>query len=204
MNIGLPLAVVLLYCTGCSKEPVNNPHPTRVVRIFGAIDRSLSIKVKTLYQSTACGIRSDDWVAGWIEGVSTPRSIWAESRLQKVGDVYQAYVAMDLFIDDKCHWYPKAVGFQISNRENLTTGEHNLFYGYVTGPVRVLRIASLWFEPGTENAAMFPEHQTIECQRKTEGGEPSLECANKEHLDTVIDVSAREIQVDVRDLSGGT
>ena len=134
-NRALRIGILLLCCSGCSRDPVDNPHPTRVVRIFGAIDQSLSIKVKTLYMTRgiACAVRDDNLVAGWIEGVATPRSVWSESSLQKVGDIYQAYVAMDRFIDDKCHWHPEAIGFQVSNQEGLTTGESSPLFGQPLG-----------------------------------------------------------------------
>ena len=206
----LLIGMVLFCCSGCSRDPVENPHPTRVVRIFGAIDPSLSIKVKTLYVTIACGVRNDNLVVGWIEGGSTPRSVWSESSLQKVGDIYQANVAMDRFIDDKCDWHPEAIGFQISNQEGLTTGEFSPLFGHVVSPEHILVVTSPRLitdsSPrvivGLEYEAERP-HLTIECRRRHEGGEPGLKCTNKEPMNAVIGVDAREIQVDVYDLSKG-
>ena len=208
----LLIGIVLLCCSGCSRDPVENPNPTRVVRIFGAIDQSLSIKVMTLYvtRGIACAVRDDNLVVGWIEGGATPRSVWAASSLQKVGDVYQANVAMDRFVDDKCHWSPQAIGFQVSNQEGLTTGEVSRRFGYVVGPEPILTVTSPRLitdtSPrvivGLEYEAERP-HLTIECRRRHEGGEPGLKCTNKEPMNAVIGVDAREMQVDVYDLSRG-
>lgn len=179
---------------------MENPHPTRVIRVFGTMDQSLSVKVKTLYETRggACGIRSDNLIAGWIEGVATPRLIWGGSKVERTGDHYEAHVAIDRFAD-KCGWYPRFIGFQISNQENLTTGEFSPRFGHIAGPENIVGITTPRFVAGVHEV-VIPEAQTIECRRRREGGESGLKCKNKAHGFT-IPADVQEIQVDVYDLS---
>ena len=199
----LVIVIALALCSSCSEDPVENLHPAKTIRIFGAVDRSLTIKVKTLFVTigNGCSIRSGNLVAGWIEGAGTPGTMWAESSVQRVGDTYQAHVAMDRFVDGKCHWRPQAIGFEITNRGNLTTGVFNPLAGHVAGPDQVLWIAESRFAAGTANAWLLPDRQTVECRRSDVVGDAGIECANTAARDAAIVEGVREVQIDVHDLT---
>jgi hypothetical protein len=126
--------------------------------------------------------------------------MWAEYRLDRTGDHYEAIVAVDRFVDDECHWYPRYIGFQISNQENLTTGEFSPRFGHIAGPENVVGVTGPRIVGGVHEVVM-PEPQTIECRQRRENGQTGLKCKHKTGDSAEIAVDAREIQVDVHDLS---
>jgi hypothetical protein len=128
--------------------------------------------------------------------------MWAESRLDRTGDHYEANVAVDRFIDE-CHWYPRLIGFQVSNRENLSTGELTPRFDFVAGRETAVFVTPPRIVHGIHEVVM-PEPQTFECRRSSEDGQSILKCTNKAQRPAEIAADAGEIQVDVHDLSNGT
>ena len=117
----LALAVTLAGC-GASGPPDPNPDPAQRVRLSGALDPSLDLRVFTQHFTAARKCRSAENLFRRLDGRTQPRSVWVESAVQRDDDRYVATVALDHFEPGECGWHPFVIAFQVSTRDGLSTG----------------------------------------------------------------------------------
>jgi hypothetical protein len=101
-----------------SEAPVVNPHPVKLVRVFGTVDPSFSIRIFALFLSSAPQCRR---LLDWWEGVYSPMGVWSESTVQRTGNRYEALVALDEYREGKCGWNPYSIAYYISNHYGVSS-----------------------------------------------------------------------------------
>lgn len=118
---GTSIAMACGVLAGCSpadvQPPVANPDPATLLRVHGAVDPSLAVRVHTQYLTT-----QDECRIEGTAGKAAPQSRWVESPVTRSDGEYEATVAIDHFREDACRWRPFVIAFQVTDAQDLTTG----------------------------------------------------------------------------------
>lgn len=210
-------ALAMISLTGCSgdvRPPVENPAPARLVRVHGAADPTLELKVSIRYFTGAPGCRRTSSFLRRLdgdEGAPQMREVAAEVTRAADGR-YEALVPLDQFVPGECDWHPFVIAFQVQNAAGLSTGQ---FVADANGRT--------WLEPGAQGfvwvdsairrarvstgplPAGAHEVQPLEllCRPNSVRGVQGLSCVTpRPGVLTVIAEEAETVQVDFRDLSG--
>jgi len=188
------------------EEAVVNAHPARVLRVFGTVDPSLTIKVRTSYFNFEGKCRQKNDVP---EGGPESRPAWVESRVVRSGDSYDTQVVYDYFQDGTCHWYPYEVMFQVTNLDGLTTGYFSTVINATTHVADTRHIAApstmIWINPpGTADspghvAARSLAPLDVDCrEHRWPGGDAnSLDCPVT--TSSLISQEATEVRLNLHD-----
>lgn len=124
-DLSLPLAVAsMLTLAGCNPPgpPVPSAHPVKTIRVSGALDASLDVRVFTQYFTAARACRRAESLFRRLDGKTQPRSVWVESEVQRDDAGYVATVALDYFDPGECGWHPFVIAFQVGAPDGLSTG----------------------------------------------------------------------------------
>jgi len=188
-----------------SQAPVPNPHPTKVVRVHGTIDPSLSLEISTQYMSSAPRCSR---TINWLEGVSDPISVWSESVVQRSDDQYEASVIIDRYQEGSCGWYPSAIGFYVTNRNGAATFHSEWKQGSAhegAGPQQLVWIhtlgkgGSLEVDVRTGGVARLVPFE-VGCVELVSTGLTRLNCYSPRGIPAISE-DATEVHVDLRDLT---
>ena len=187
-----------------TEKPDVNPQPQKILRITGAVDESLSIKVSTTYISAEKKCRR---VTNRFAGASAPLSERVAANVIRSGTAYEARVAFDHFLEGRCRWYPYTIEFQITDSAGLTTGSFATVgevTSHVAGPVPVIWIHTrgkgdpTLLGSGAGGAASIAP-LLCECHRTQRGNAAGLQCIPASRGNVAkISEEAREVQVDFR------
>jgi hypothetical protein len=106
----------LIACAPEPRPPAVNSAPTRLLRVHGTADESLTIRISTRYTSSAdeCKVST--------QGRRTAQSRWVDSTVSRARREYAATVALDHFQPGECGWHAFVIAFHVTNRDGLSTG----------------------------------------------------------------------------------
>lgn len=214
----LPLAPALavtlaLTLAGCSPSgpPVPNPHPVRMVRVTGALDPSLDVRVFTRHFTAARKCRRAENLLRRLDGKTQPRSAWVESAVQRDDGGYAATVILDHLDPGECGWHPFVIAFQVSTDDGLSTGR------VVAGADGQRRLepepeSRIWIDSDAAQAARRDGrpagHQQIAplelaCRQHAIHGVAALSCLPEIPRGlALLSEQATEVRVDFRDRTG--
>jgi hypothetical protein len=189
----------LLALAACAPEPrppVVNPAPAKLLRVHGAADDSLTVRVSTRYLTTKADCQ--------------PQSRWVDSDVSRASGNYEAMVAIDHFQPGECGWYPFVIAFHVTNRQGLSTGE------FSSGPAGTTHVpgpeGKVWISaPGGSRSstdreprrgASFIRPLELGCAQNVIRGARGLSCVPDSPRELpLLSEQATEVRVDFRDLT---
>lgn len=204
----------LTGCSGDARPPVENPEPSRLVRVHGTADPTLDLKVSIRYFTAAPGCRRVSSFLRRLDGEEGPPQMRAvEAEVTRAADGrYEALVPLDQFAPGECDWHPFVIAFQVQNAAGLSTGQ---FVVDGSGRTRLEPGAQgfVWVDSAIRRArgssgplpagALEVRPLELLCRPNTMHGVQALSCVTpRPGVLTVIAEEAEAVQVDFRDLSG--
>lgn len=206
--------ISLIGCSGDARPPVENPAPSRLVRVHGTADPTLDLKVSIRYFTAAPGCRRTSSFLRRLDGeAGAPQMRAVEAQVTRAaGGRYEALVPLDQFVPGECDWHPFVIAFQVQNAGGLSTGQ---FVVDANGRARLEPGAQgfVWVDSAIRRARVSTgplpagalEVRPLEllCRPNTMRGVQGLSCVTpRPGVLTVIAEEAEAVQVDFRDLSG--
>lgn len=205
--------VSLTGCSGDARPPVENPAPSRLVRVHGAADPTLDLKVSIRYFTAAPGCRRSGRFLRRPDGEGgAPQMRAVEAEVTRAADGrYEALVPLDQFAPGECDWHPFVIAFQLRNAAGLSTGQ---FVVDGSGRTRLEPGAQgfVWVDSAIRRArvskgalpggALEVRPLELRCRPNTVRGVQGLSCVTpRPGVLAVIAEEAESVQVDFRDLS---
>jgi hypothetical protein len=141
-----------------SEAPVLNSHRKLLVRIFGNVDRSFSVRIFALYLSSAPECRR---AMNLLEGAYSPIGVWTELTVHRTRNQYEALVALDRYREGKCRWNARLIAFYITDQNGIATEGSALGLELPgnTGPIPFIWVQ----EPGKEDILVAdPTHPGVQ------------------------------------------
>lgn len=209
-------AFVVISAAGCSRNnsrpPVENPAPTRFVRVHGSVDPTLALKVGVRHFTAAEGCRHATPLLRRLDGEQGPpqmREIDVPV-MRTEGGRYEALVPLDRLEPGECGWHPFVIAIQVENASGLSTGEFRREGDrmrlqpagqgvvWIDSAVRRARVRTGPLPPGT----LEVQPVELQCRPHTLRGAQSLSCVTpRPGALTVIAEQAEAVEVNLRDLS---
>lgn len=157
--VNLALVALVFSLSGCasssidltptkSQAPVANPHPTELLRVFGTVASSFSIRIFTDTLSSAPKCRRE---INWLEGAYSPIEVWSEVTVHRTGDQYEAIIPIDQYKEGMCRWNLFSIDFYITDKNGVSSDSattYGLGLPRNTGPIPFIWVN----EPGKIDA----------------------------------------------------
>lgn len=186
-----------------SEAPVINSHPVKVVRVFGTVAASFSIRIFGQFLSSAPVCRR---TVSLLAGAKSPIGVWSELTVHRTGDQYETLVALDRYAEGTCGWHARLIAFYISDQNGISTDGEAQGLGLPgnTGPIPFIwveepgKIDPLVSDPTHPGLQMLPTI-TVRC-REGEFPDPphakTLYCNEiSPPISAVIDDEARRVHL---------
>lgn len=219
---GLALIVTLVSCrsgiSGAkglaptkSEAPVLNSRPKMLVRIFGTVDTSFTIRIFALFLSSAPECRR---TVSLLEGAYSPIGAWTELTVHRTKDQYEGLVALDRYREGKCGWNARLIAFYVTDQNGISTEGDAPGLGLPrnTGPIPFIWVQ----EPGKEDILVAdPAHPglptlptiTVRCREGDSVDSPRrkiLYCLDiSPRITAVVNDEAKEVRLNVLRLTEG-